>query len=137
MLRVRNFWLAIKEPRHLKVAYFTLYVVALCTGIATLLTPPQTIAGVLGAPLTVAWSVFLITGGFGGILTVLPGWWWAERLSVALILGGLGIYAIVVIALHFESPGSRLTQLGMILLAAGLFIIRLLLTRRYSFEPRR
>lgn len=137
MLRIKNLWLAIKEPRHLKVAYFTVYAIALAAGVATMLAPPQTIAGVLGAPLAVAWSVFLIMGGFGGMLTVLPGWWWAERLSVALILCGLGIYAIVVIALHFESPGSRLTQLGVILLAAGLFVVRLLLTRWYSFEPRR
>ena len=133
---IRRLWAAISEPRHMKIAYAVLYGVTLLTGVATLLVPPTSIAGELGQPLTVAWSVFLMLGGFGGLVTVFPGWWWAERLSIVLVWLGLGIYAMVVTALHFQSSGSRLTQLGMILLASGLGYVRWLMIRKYSFEPR-
>jgi len=134
---VRRVWASISEPRHLKLAYAVVYAITFGTGVVTLLDPPNSIEGVLGAALTVAWSVLLITGGFGGLLTVFPGWWWAERLSIALSLAGLGVYAIVVLSLHLTASGSRLTQLGMIALAATPFAIRWLLIRKYSFEPRR
>ncbi|MGF3055600.1 hypothetical protein [Microbacterium sp. YY-01] len=130
-------WESITEPRHLKVAYLAIYSVVLATGVATLLDPPRSIEGQLGAVLTVVWSVFLIVGGFGGMLTVLPGWWWAERLSIILALGGVTIYGTVVISLHLTAEGSRLTQLGMIALAVSTFVVRWVLIRTYSFEPRR
>lgn len=120
----------------MKAAYAVLYAVTIGTGIVTLLVPPMSIAGELGPQLTVVWSVFWLLGGFGGLLTVFPGWWWAERLSIVLVWAGLGIYAVVVLSLHFQASGSRLTQLGMILLAAGLGYIRWLGIRKYSFEPR-
>lgn len=134
--RLHRAWLRITEPRHMKATYAGLYTITILTGIATLLVPPTSISGELGEPLTVAWSVFLIMGGFGGLLTVFPGWWWAERLSIVLVWAGLGIYGIVVISLHFSSSGSRLTQLGMICLAAGVGYVRWLQIRKYSFEPR-
>lgn len=133
---IRQLWERITEPRHMKAAYAVLYVVTIFTGVATLLLPPTSIAGELGQPLTVMWSVFFLLGGFGGLLTVFPGWWFAERLSIVLVWLGLAIYGLVVLALHFQSSGSRLTQLGMILLAAGLGYVRWLMIRKYSFEPR-
>lgn len=136
MLAIRAAWLRITEPRHLKATYALIYLLVLATGVATLLAPPQSIEGQLGNVLTIIWSVFLIVGGFGGALTVFPGWWWAERLSLILTLAGIGIYAIVVLTLQLISEGSRLTQLGMILLAGSVFAIRWILIRRYSFEPR-
>ena len=136
MRAVQVAWQRITEPRHLKAAYAAIYLLVLATGVATLLSPPQSIEGQLGNVLTVIWSVFLIVGGFGGTLTVFPGWWWAERLSLILTLAGIGIYAVVVLSLHIISEGSRLTQLGMILLAGSVFAIRWMLIRRYSFEPR-
>lgn len=133
---LRRLWESVTEPRHMKAAYAALYAITITTGILTLLVPPSTIAGELGEPLTVAWSVFLIMGGFGGLLTVFPGWWWAERLSILLVWAGIGIYALVVLSLHFTSPGSRLTQLGFLVLAAGVGYVRWLMIRKYSFEPR-
>ena len=135
---VRRLWDLITEPRHLKALYATIYLVVLATGMVTLLAPPQSIEGELGQLLTVAWSVFLLLGGFGGMLTVFPGWWWAERLSIVLTLTGIGIYGVVVASLQLTSSGSgsRLTQLGIITLAASPFIIRWVLIRKYSFEPR-
>lgn len=133
----KRLWARLSEPRHLKVLYAIIYAIVLSTGIATLFEPPRSIEGQLGFTLTVIWSVFLVVGGFGGMLTVLPGWWWAERLSLILTLAGIGIYGTVVLSLHFLAGGSRLTQTGMVLLAASVFTVRWLLIRRYSFEPRK
>lgn len=136
MRSVKRLWAQISEPRHLKLLYAIIYAIVLATGVATLLEPPRSIEGQLGITLTVIWSVFLIVGGFGGMLTVLPGWWWAERLSMILTFAGIGIYGTVVLSLHLTAEGSRLTQMGMILLATSVFAVRWLLIRRYSFEPR-
>jgi hypothetical protein len=121
----------------MKVAYGGIYTIAALTGVVTLLVPPNTIQGEIGPVLTLLWSALFILGGLGGMCTVLPGWWKWERWSLAFCLVGIGIYAFVITALHFTSSGSRLTQLGVLLLAASTFIIRWLLIRGYSFEPRR
>lgn len=135
--RVQRAWESITEPRHLKATYFLFYVVALATGFATLVRPPQSIEGALGGPLTAVWAGFVIMGAFGGLLTVFPGWWFAERLSIVMIWLGAAIYFIVVLSLQLSQSGSRLTQMGWIALGAGLFFVRWLLIRKYTFEPRK
>jgi|GEM_PF-2829137 hypothetical protein len=137
ILRARRVWESITEPRHLKATYFVFYGVALLTGFVTLLRPPQSIEGALGGPLTAVWAGFVIMGAFGGLLTVFPGWWFAERLSIVMIWLGAAIYFIVVLSLQLSQSGSRLTQMGWIALGAGLFFVRWLLIRKYTFEPRR
>ncbi|WP_162893226.1 hypothetical protein [Microbacterium halotolerans] len=141
LFRIRRLWDAITEPRHLKVAYFVVYVVTTGTGVATWLMPPQSIEGPLGAQLTAIWSGLFILGGLVGAVTVLPGWWWAERLlGIAPVLLGLAIYLSVVAVLHWQgmsSGASRLTQLGIIVIASAPFALRGLLIREYSYEPRR
>ena len=135
--RVKRAWESITEPRHLKATYFVFYGVALVTGFATLIRPPQSIEGALGSSTTALWAAFVIMGAFGGMLTVFPGWWFAERLSIVMIWLGAGIYFAVVLSLHLAQSGSRLTQMGWIVMGAGLFFVRWIIIRRYSFEPRR
>ncbi len=53
-----------------------------------------------------------------------------------MIWVGAGIYFYVVLSLHISQSGSRLTQMGWIALGALLFVVRWLLIRKYSFEPR-
>lgn len=129
-------WLRIKEPRFLRVLFLLGYLVTLGTGIATLTNPPTTIEGQLGPVLSVSWALFWIAGGIVASLTVLQGWWEAERYGVYASLVGVAIYAAVVIALHLQSPGSRLTQLGVLIVAALFFALRLVLIRGHDFEPR-
>ena len=135
-VRLRTAWESITEPRHLKVTYLVIYLVVVYTGVVTLIAPPRTIEGVLGSLLSLGWSGFLIVGGLGGLMTVLPGWWWAERLSILMASAGIGIYGATVFGLQVTQSGSRLTQLGVIALALSVFVVRWTLIRRYSFEPR-
>ncbi|WP_221585540.1 hypothetical protein [Microbacterium sp. G2-8] len=133
---LRHVWESITEPRHITSAFFVVYLIVTYTGITTLVSPPRTVEGSLGDPLSTAWAILLIAGGVGGALAVLPGWWWAERLAIILTGAGIGIYGIVVLGRQLETSGSRLTQLGVIALAGALFAVRWLLIRGYSFEPR-
>lgn len=136
---VRRVWRSVTEPRHLKTFYLAVYTLTLSVGLVTLVYPPNSIEGNLGQILTAFWASLLVVGGFGGMVTVLPGWWWAERLSVWLIITGAGIYASIVTGIQLAAPpgSSRWTQIGFIAVAASVFILRLLLTRKWDYEPRR
>lgn len=137
---LRRVWESITAPRHIKVTYLGIYVVTALTGVVTMISPPQTIAGEIGPLITPVWAALFIVGGVAGALSVLPGSWWVERLlGIAPIGLGLTIYAVVVGILHVQSvePGSsRLTQVGIIAIAASVFLIRFLLIREYSYDPR-
>ena len=138
---LRRLWARVTEPRHMKIAYLAIYMITVLVGIVTLLSPPQSIAGEVGPVITTIWAALFIAGGVVGMVTVLPGWWWAERLlAIGPIMIGLGIYLTVVAILHAQGAGtgaSRLTQVGIILLASAPFSIRALVIREYSYEPRR
>lgn len=137
---LRGLWQRITEPRHLKVAYLVIYLLTALIGVVTMISPPQSIAGEIGPVITTVWAGLFIVGGVAGAVTVLPGWWWAERLlAIAPIMLGLVIYLAVVTVLHAQSAeigASRLTQIGIIVLASAPFTIRFLLIREYSYDPR-
>lgn len=137
--RARRLWESITEPRHLKAFYLAVYLVTVAVGLVTLVNPPSSIEGPLGSFLTAFWALLLTTGGVGAASSVLPGWWWVERLSVWLIISGAGIYASIAVGIQFAAgPGSsRWTQVGFIVLAGAVFVLRLILTRRWDYEPRR
>ncbi|MCE0510837.1 hypothetical protein LVJ59_17450 [Microbacterium sp. KKR3/1] len=140
MRALKRAWGKVAKPRHVKVIYLVIYALSALIGVVTLVNPPQTIAGEVGPLLTTVWAGLFIVGGVVGTVTVLPGWWWAERLlGIAPILIGLAIYLSVVIVLHWqalETGGSRATQVGIILLAASPFILRFFFIKEYSYEPR-
>ncbi|MCW4458196.1 hypothetical protein [Microbacterium sp. MPKO10] len=136
MSRIKRLWLSIREPRKIKAIYFVYYAIAAGTGLATLLWPPRSIEGALGAFLTTLWAAFILGGGIASCVAVFPGRWWLERAGIYAILGGILIYEGTVMFLQFTETGNRLTQFGVLLLATGLFIVRLIPISRYSFEPR-
>lgn len=135
----RRLWRAISEPRHLKAFYCAVYATTTAIGIITLVSPPTSVEGTIGALLTLFWAGLLTLGGLVGAVCVLPGWWWLEKRAVLLILAGAASYGGIVIYLQAIAPpgSSRFTQLGFIVLAIALFILRLMLTRRWDYEPRR
>lgn len=136
MHSIRELWERITEPKAQRIVYAIVYMVTFLTGVGTLWMPPNSIAGQLGPALTTFWSIFLILGGIVGLATVFSRWWKMERVGITLTLGGVAIYGTVVLYLHFTQPGSRITQLGMIILAALLFILRLILIQGRDFQPR-
>ena len=136
---VKHLWNKVTEPRRMKFAYLAIYLLTIYIGLVTLLYPPQTVSLEIGPLITTIWAYLFIFGGIAGAVTVLPGWWWAERvLAISPVMLGLVLYLLVVVALQLQTDGnsSRLTQLGVILLAAAPFCIRAIVIREYSYEPR-
>lgn len=137
MHALQNVWERVSEPRLMSAIYFGIYVGWLLTGFATLLDPPNTISGELGPVLTIAWALLFILGAGVGLATVLGGWWKWERWACRISLAGVGIYSFVVASLHFTSPGSRLTQLGVVYFGgAAVFVVRMVMIRGRSYAPR-
>lgn len=137
-VKARRLWESITEPRHLKTFYLIVYVLTLWIGIVTLINPPTSIEGQLGDAITRFWAALLLVGGAGGAVSVLPGWWWVERCSVWLILTGAAIYEGIVLYIQALAPpgSSRWTQIGFVALACGTFVLRLVLTKKWDYEPR-
>lgn len=138
---VLTLWDKITEPRHVKVVYFFFYLFAIAAGILSFLFTPHTVSGVLGPILSSVWASLFLAGGIAGAVTVLPGWWWAERLlAISLIGMALMVYLCVAIMAHFELWAevgvSRLTSVVVIGMATLPLVLRFLFIREYSFEPR-
>lgn len=128
-------WEKVSEPRILNAIFWVGYVVTFLTGVVTLVAPPMTVTGEIGPVLAILWAYMFILGGAIGATTALRGLWAWERWGILLGWAGLAVYAIVITVLHFTSPGSRLTQLGILTLAALFFLARWVLIRGRTYGP--
>lgn len=132
----RDIWRSLTDPPHQKPVYAAIYVITIVTGLATILNPPMSIQAEVG-PVIMDWiGIMWLAGGAVAVPAMITGWWWVERLAIASASIGLAMYGAVVTLLHFQAEGSRLTQLGVILLAACAYVLRWLSIRERSFEPR-
>jgi len=135
VFRLRDFYLRIKEPRVQRIAFLLLYALLAVIGIGGFVSPPAIIEAALGW-LTPFWAGFSLLGGAVGAVTVLPGWWWAERIAAAAGVFGSLIYGSVIVAVHFHSDAAITTHLGYACIPIVLLAYRLWETRRYDYEPR-
>ena len=134
---VKARWLnLIPEPRYASTVYALVYYLFVATGPATLLMPPQSIEGVLGQAGMNLVGIFLLAGGLVGMGAGWREWWELERWAIAMMGIGLATYGWIVFQLHFQSTGSRLTQLGIIAIAACVLILRIGMIWRYPYKPR-
>lgn len=130
-------WDWLRDPPHMRPLYTWAYFLSTMIGLVTFMSPPRTIEGVAGATLAAVWAVCFIVGGVIGLGTIWVGWWWLERIGLAIIgIGGVGMYGVVVLYLQLTESGSRLTQLGVILLAGVAVLARFFSIWPYSFQPR-
>lgn len=133
----RGWWLLVPEPRELSLAFSALYLLALCTGLVTLISPPLSISREVGGP-----QIMASVGGLlvaGALVSMLGGaieHWKLERIGLWLQSWALLLYAVIVLMLHFTTPGSRLTQLGVIGMALAAFLVRYLMIWRFTYRPR-
>lgn len=130
-------WHSITEPRHVKVVYWIYYVIAIVAGAYTFIRPPELVEITIGLQLTWAFSAFLLLGGLAGAVSVFRGWWWLERLGDWSCLLGIGVFQAVIVhqILHYGSTSGP-AQFTVGVFATGMFVLRLLTIRKYSFEPR-
>lgn len=135
-------WENIREPRHIKVVFAVYYFVAAILGAITVIFPPDIVERVYGVVpwgwiVVLAFSVFLLLGGIASLMSVFPGWWWLERLGNISCLLSVFLFVLVVLYDTFALGSSTgPIQVGVGLLASGIFAIRMLMIRGFSFEPR-
>lgn len=132
-----GFWLLIQEPRVVTVIQTLEYLIVLGIGMSVILRPPTSIRGELGPVLMDAVGMLLMLGGALGVVGTPRGIWWVERLGIIASCGGLLIYLSVVVQLEATTQGSRLLQLGVILLAVVGLIKRWARISRYQYDPER
>lgn len=144
-------WLSLIPPRLLKAAALVLHSLVLLVGLVTLYSPPVTVALPLGPHLTLAWAAFFILGGSLGVVSVMPGKWALERIAILSSAFGWAIYLSVIIYQQYVgapvlvttegtapiiATGSRLTSIGMILIAGMALVFRAITIRGLDTEPR-
>lgn len=134
----RAAWWWVTYPPHAKKLFTVVYLITMLIGVTTFLSPPVSLKSEIGPVLAVIWASCFLVGGTLGLLTVYTDWWWLERLALIIAAGGgVGVYGLVALMLHLASgTGSRLTQLGVISLAACVYIARWVSIRDYSYAPR-
>lgn len=134
---MQEWWLRVPEPREMSAAFTVVYFAAFLTGLATLLNPPTSLAREVGGPQVMASvGALLIVGALVSMFGGARSHWKLERIGLWLMTGALGIYGLIVLTLHYSTPGSRLTQLGVIAIAMLCFGVRFLMIWRFSFKPR-
>lgn len=134
---VERVWLTIEEPRWVTSCQIAIYLLATAIGVATILSPPNTLIHVWGGPLATAWGLLMTVGGTLGALACYKGLWWLEARALGFIALGVFLRMILVGALHVTEPGSRLVQwleLSMILVA---LVTRWLRIRDLPIDPTR
>lgn len=132
----RDFWRSLTDPPHQKPIFVCVYIVTMVTGLATILNPPMSIKAEVG-PVIMDWiGITWLVGGAVAVPAMITGWWWVERLALGLAFTGLGMYGSIVTLLHFQAEGSRLTQLGVIVLASCTYLLRFVTIRERSYEPK-
>lgn len=116
----------------MKLIYLCVYTVTLIGGVAALTAPPPTIAWEAGPVLLTVWGWLFVVAGIAGMITVLPGWWWAERL---LAIAPASIALAVYVILDAGSPGWAPASIVVAALAAVVFLIRFLMIKDFSYQP--
>jgi hypothetical protein len=132
---LHRLWLRIQEPRKQSVAYFFIYALTTTLGAAILLDPPRSLQGTIGQVLVMTWAAMLVLGGGTGLLTVLPGWWWLERAGTALCGFAMLVCGVAIGALPVTQLSMRLVTICLMMLGLMLFVVRLLKTSQYSYDP--
>jgi hypothetical protein len=111
------------------------YLLTTGLGGAILADPPHSLQGTIGQALVMVWAAMLVLGGGTGLLTVLQGWWWLERAGAWLCIFAMGVYGAAVLALPVTQFSLRVATIIYATLGLMLFVVRIIKTRHYSYDP--
>jgi hypothetical protein len=68
-------------------------------GFGVLLNPPPKFESVIGLVLVYVFGSFVTAGALLGVVAVLPGIWWLERVAILALSTGLAMYVVMAISL--------------------------------------
>lgn len=126
-------WGKVKEPRVVSFLVWTGYVVLAACGVYASFLPSEALVEAAG-PVAIGIGASLVTaGGLLGTIGSLPGWQLTERLGIAMALGGLLIYAIIVIYLAPFGAGIGI-QMGIAYFTGVSLLSRWIRIKDHVFE---
>lgn len=94
----------------LRVTRAVLYACVIGAGIGGLIWQPTTIAGTIGEPLTVWWTMLAASGGLVALTGIILDRWQVEALATWIAVGGLVGYAIAVWGIVANDSPTRIAQ---------------------------
>lgn len=94
----------------LRLARAALYLCVIGAGIGGLIWQPTTIAGTIGEPLTVWWTLLAATGGAIAFVSIIADKWQIEALATWGAVGGLVGYAVAVWSIVADDSLTRIAQ---------------------------
>lgn len=135
--RLLDIWLYIPEPRIVSLLTGLAYTVFLATGVVTLTLPPQSIEASYGPVVMQLVGYFFIGGSVLGMIGGTTDFWQLERVGIVAMGVGLLTYFYIVVNLQIAAEsGNRYTQMGVIIISLILLAKRLAGIWRYDFKPR-
>lgn len=121
----------------MSVIYFFAYLAVFVLGLAVVTDPPHAVQGTIGETLVLWWAWMLLAGGGIGAATSLQGAWLFERAGAILCMCAMVIYGVAVSALPVSQQSLRTATLCFAIFSILAFAVRLVNTRRYSYDPER
>jgi hypothetical protein len=133
---LRKLWGSIAQPRVQRVGFFVLYGFHLVAGSAVVIGEPNLFHGISGLQ-TLVWGGFLVLGGLLGMLAVLPGWNYIERVGILSIMVGIAIYSVLLAFSPTDDVPLRIAFWCFVSAWIVVFVLRTWEIRLYLIAPRK
>lgn len=127
-------WRILPEPRIVSAIMVSVYATFLIMGGAWYLDPQDAVtAHRLGLASGHIMAALWMAGGFCGLLSLRPGFWWLERAGLLFAAGGLIGRALIVTDL--ADGGELVVRGGIILIAVAGLAIRMVRIMGLAVDP--
>ena len=133
---LREWWLRVPEPREVSIGWGVAYLALAFAGLAAVMDPPRTIVAEVSGPAMAAIGVLNLVGAVIAMTAGYLDFWKLERVGILFMAGAAGIYALLVLAIHFSTEGPRLMQFWYLAFALVVLGVRTLMIWRFSHRPR-
>lgn len=97
---IAKWFLRIAEPRGIRLMQFGVYSFIFVAGIGVLLEPPEKFQSTIGLALVYLLASFITIGPLFGMIAVLPGIWWLERVGLIAMGTGVSMYIAMIVSMH-------------------------------------
>lgn len=111
---MRNLFKMIEEPRVARIMQLIIYCIFLTVGFYTLSDKPDRLENVIGVFLLSLFSCFIIVGAIIGVISVLPGIWWLERVGLIFLISGLLMYFVMIVYADASLTGTLIVLIMII-----------------------
>lgn len=104
---IAKWFLRIAEPRGIRLMQFGVYTFIFVAGMGVLFSPPEKFETTIGLTLVYLLASFITIGPLFGMIAVLPGIWWLERVALIAMGTGVAMYIAMIV-----SMGGSLIVIG-------------------------